>query len=386
MRAFVSDDCVRVVGEDVLIIADGTAWDGRQVELVAGVSALARRAGRRAQIAFWSYSGVFERAPSVDEIARLRLAERGRYITPLVESALLDSNGRPRSLVCLVAGEVADFRDWQRDVASGFERVVSVGLTAAGSSIGPYRHIAAELLSVADVELVIEGVLFDTSVRGVAIQIGEGVPVELPDGFVGERDEGGLRLEWVGESTSLRIPLRLAVPKGSSAATVHVQATLSSGEIISADGRITCTQPPLVVWQPVPAAAAAAFEDAITAYTSGDAIHACAACGERHEFTRALRCDRVVTSFLDERSPLAIGIVPAVANGGCVVVARRVGRLEAVDAGTSRAVPLGGVVLLHGSGGWLLSRVESDVAAEPMNPTFPGLWAAPNDDIWLVEL
>lgn len=383
MRVAIDNHGVRIGPAPLTIVADGSTWDARQAELVACIGVIAKRAGASSSTTFWSLGESFDGTPPLATAQERKLAQRGRYVTPLVEGGRLGPSSDNGPVVCLVSGPVPDWADWSGELAVRFPNLVAVRTEPDAARLDGADDLDARDLTVSQTENALSPMLFTERVVGIRLEFGSALPTDVPAGFRATRSADGLAFVWSGDATSVDVPLSLA--GGRAEADLSVVVELASGSSMQSVGSLATAVPDELRWHAIAPEHSASFLEAVGEYARGSSRHQCGICGEPHEFVRALRCDRHPASFLDEEVVLAVSLVPHVAPGDRVVVCRREDSLRAACAGAGPVVWLGRDVLVRADDAWLLFDEGGEYAAG-LDQTFPGLAANEERGVWLVEV
>lgn len=125
MRCFVEKSSIlKLRQENIFLCFDGSAWTPLWKKIFAFLNRQIQQFDIQLTLGILSWGKPLECPPESDFLAQNMLANRGRFLTPLVEEIFPTLERKSYNLFILTSQIVYDFEDWNEELQSFFHRIV----------------------------------------------------------------------------------------------------------------------------------------------------------------------------------------------------------------------------------------------------------------------
>lgn len=280
---------VSIKREGVMVLVDGYLAKNNP-GLVSYVFNQAKLQTPSWRLLFFGWPQPFKSMPTADEIDTLKLAKRGRFLTPIIEASEIEPKAREFELVCLTGGRIYDWNDWHERLSQSFKRITIFSMDPGiGEHLGAQIENLGGLIQTEAEKLIAERVFAD-NVESLALRPRDGLIYWLPPEFncnftanasveftyLKPGNELGFELSTMGagKATKIQICVNSARPNESQVFTLEIENTVPKQSIPDTLSKQSNDF----------------FRKGVEAYQAGQGYHYCPLCNRSHSFRRALIC------------------------------------------------------------------------------------------------
>lgn len=280
MRIHLQDDTLKLRREGIFLCLDGVFWTetvakGERSDLLENLYEFFEMQCRNFDIPFrmglLSYDQIIDDISEIEEISE-HLTNRGKFITPLIESIFSQFNDQEYDLIIINSGEIYDYEDWDSHLNSKFNKIQILDADMLVEKI--FEDIENQILNIMD---------FEVGLVGIKTKIENGIIYDFPNEFKVKIEEPYYIICGNFKESQMDIKLKVYGKEDYSLLEIDANGTY---EPISIKNSLFETS---ILWRKLDENELGVFKSFLDQDLDE---YNCPLCNEEHPFTKAFICER----------------------------------------------------------------------------------------------